>query len=432
MAVAPPPFLPQHFSHSSSCSVQDLPPHQQMAIAQALAEPEYAPSHWVTPESQQELQSLLSECDRNNWPIIPCGNQSKLAWGGLAKPVQLLVSSGGLNRIIDHAVADLTVTVEAGVKLKDLQGILQSHQQFLPLNPLYHEQATVGGIMATGCAGPWQQRYGGVRDLVLGFSFVRWDGQLAKAGGRVVKNVAGYDLMKLFIGSYGTLGFISQITFRLYPLPSHSQTVFLTGDTERLAELSQALRRSGLAPTAALICSQALVQKLNLGEELGLLVRFQNLEPVVRAQIDEVKKLAQTLTLASQSFENQAESELWQRWENAMAGQGTSETILCKFGLLPAKAVDFLQQLPGLGHVQLGNGIGWVRFGQLDRETLNQQRQICQNCGGYLTVLEASPECKRHWDIWGQSGHGLAMMGRLKNQFDPHNIFSPGRFVGGF
>ncbi len=432
MAVAPPPFLPQHFPHSSSCSIKDLPPHQQAAIAQALAEPEHAPSHWVAPESQQELQSLLSECDRNNWSIIPCGNQSKLAWGGLAKPVQLLVSSSRLNKIVDHAAADLTVTVEAGVKLKDLQAILQPHQQFLPLNPLYHEQATVGGIMATGCAGPWQQRYGGVRDLVLGFSFVRRDGQLAKAGGRVVKNVAGYDLMKLFIGSYGTLGFISQITFRLYPLPSHSQTIFLTGDSARLTELSQALRRSGLAPTAALIFSQGLVQELNLGEELGLLVRFQNLEPVVRAQIDEVKKLAQTLTLASQSFEHQAESGLWQRWENAMAGRGTPEAILCKAGLLPAKAADFLQQLPGLGHVQLGNGIGWASFEQLDREKLSEQRQICQNYGGYLTVLEASPQYKKYCDVWGQSGHGLAMMGRLKNQFDPHNIFSPGRFVGGF
>ncbi|QUS61602.1 FAD-binding oxidoreductase [Synechocystis sp. PCC 7339] len=432
MAVASLPFLPQHFPHSSSCSLKDLPPQQQMAIAQTLAEPGNAPSHWVAPESQQELQSLLRQCHQNNWPIIPCGNQSKLTWGGLAKPVQLLVSSGRLNGIVDHAVADLTVTVEAGVKLKDLQAILQSHQQFLPLNPLYHDQATVGGIMATGCAGPWQQRYGGVRDLVLGFSFVRWDGQLAKAGGRVVKNVAGYDLMKLFIGSYGTLGFISQITFRLYPLPSHSQTVFLTGNTARLIEFSQALRRSGLAPTAALICSQGLVRALNLGEELGLLIRFQNLQPVVQAQVSEVEKLAQALTLENQAFENQGEIELWQRWEKTMAGQNMMESILCKFGLVPAQAVDFLQQLPGLGYVQLGNGIGWGRFGQLDREELSQHRQICQNYGGYLTVLGAAPEYKKHCDIWGQSGHGLAMMGRLKNQFDPHNLFSPGRFVGGF
>jgi glycolate oxidase FAD binding subunit len=434
MAVASLPFSPQSFPHSPSCSLTDLPPHQQTAIAGALAEPDNGPSHWVAPTNQQELQSLLAECQRNHWPLIPCGNQSKLAWGGLARPVQLLVSSANLNRIVDHAVADLTVTVEAGVKLRDLQAMLQPHQQFLPLNPLYHDQATVGGIMATGCGGPWQQRYGGVRDLVLGFSFVRWDGQLAKAGGRVVKNVAGYDLMKLFIGSYGTLGFISQITFRLYPLPPAAETILLTGNPTSLQEACQTLRRSGLAPTAALVCSQGLVKQLNLGTELGLLLRFQNLEPVVQAQVHEVKQLAQALALQNQSFTGQSETELWQHWETAMAEQkqGSEISMLCKFGLLPAKAVDFLQQLPGVGHVQLGSGIGWGRFSQLSQEDLRQQRQICQNYGGYLTVLEAAPKYKKQCDVWGQSGHGLAMMGRLKNQFDPHNLFSPGRFVGGF
>ncbi|WP_238546746.1 MULTISPECIES: FAD-binding oxidoreductase [unclassified Synechocystis] len=434
MAVASLPFLPQDFPHSPSGSLEDLSSRQQTAIAGTLAEPGNAPSHWVAPTSQGELQSLLGECQKNHWPLIPCGNQTKLSWGGLARPVQLLVSSNNLNRIVDHAVADLTVTVEAGVKLKDLQAFLQSHQQFLPLDPLYHGQATVGGIMATGCAGPWQQRYGGVRDLVLGFSFVRWDGQLAKAGGRVVKNVAGYDLMKLFIGSYGTLGFISQITFRLYPLPPSSTSLLLTGNPTSLTKAGQTLRRSGLTPTAALVCSRSLVKALNLGQELGLLLRFQNLEPVVQAQVGEVEKVAQALALESQCFIGQTETGLWQRWENAMTGKngGNDDGVLCKFGLLPAKAVDFLQQLPGLGYIQLGNGLGWGRFIELDQEQLRQQRQICQDNGGYLTVLEASPNYKKHCDVWGQSGHGLAVMGRLKQQFDPHNLFSPGRFVGGF
>ncbi len=339
MAVDPFFSLSQSFPNIPSTTLEDLPENKQTAIANALADPEKLPSHCLKPTGVEELQEIIGHCQENNFSILPCGNQSKLTWGGLGKAVDLVVSSGGLDRIVDHAVADLTITVEAGVKLRDLQGILQPHRQFLPLDPLYHDQATVGGIMATGCAGPWQQRYGGVRDLILGFSFVRWDGAMAKAGGRVVKNVAGYDLMKLFIGSYGTLGFISQVTFRLYPLPSHSQTLFLTGATHNLAEVTQILRRSGLAPTAALLLSAPLSQKLALGNELGLLLRFQNLAPAVQAQIDQVEKLTQAQSLQTRQFLGEEEIELWKNLSNCLENPGDTNSLLCKFGLLPAKAV---------------------------------------------------------------------------------------------
>jgi len=418
--------LPQTIIHP----VHALPSVQQTAIANALRDSSRLPEQWVEPGTVAELQQIIQQCQQKGVSLLPCGNGSKLAWGGLGKPVGMVVSSRKLDRIIDHAVADLTVTVEAGVKLQALQDLLKPHQQFLPLDPLYSDQATVGGLMATGNAGSWQQRYGGVRDLILGFSFVRGDGQLAKAGGRVVKNVAGYDLMKLFTGSYGTLGFISQITFRLYPLPPTSQTLVLSGSAENLAQAAQTLRRSGLTPTAAELLSPALAQKLGLGDRLSLLLRFQNLREVVQALTEQVKQLAQVISLNVEIREAQAEIDLWQGLKTAMIGANGNRRLLCKIGVLPTQSVNFLQQAPGLAHLQLGTGLGYLQAPELAVSELRQQRTICQNYGGYLTLLDAPHALKSTEDVWGYQGNGLELMTRLKQQFDPQGLFSPGRFVG--
>ncbi|UBF23829.1 FAD-binding oxidoreductase [Kovacikia minuta CCNUW1] len=187
----------------------------------------------VYPNNPTELAAVIQSAYQNRWQILPCGAGSKLNWGGMvggkdkgerikdksaASPL-IVVSTKNLNRVIEHAVGDLTVTVEAGVRFAELQQQLAQVGQFLAIDPAYPEQATIGGIVATADTGSLRQCYNSVRDMLLGVSFVRADGQMAKAGGRVVKNVAGYDLMKLFTGSYGTLGILTQVTFRVYPMP---------------------------------------------------------------------------------------------------------------------------------------------------------------------------------------------------------------------
>ena len=142
-----------------------------------------------------------------------------------------------LNQVVEHGEEDLVITVQAGMKIKDLNNFLASKGQFLPIDPFFEEEATVGGVVATANNLSWRQRYGGVRDLILGLSFVRADGEVVKAGGKVVKNVAGYDLMKLFTGSYGSLGIITQVTFRLYPLVAHSSSIFVGGGKGRVKNI---------------------------------------------------------------------------------------------------------------------------------------------------------------------------------------------------
>ena len=167
------------------------------------------PNCIVYPQTQSQLAEVIAEAYRNKWRVLPCGNGSKLKWGGLAENIDIVVSTKSLNKVINHAVGDLTLTVEAGVKFTDIQATLAKHNQILALNPTEPHLATIGGIIATGDTGSLRQRYGSVRDQLLGVTFVRADGQIARAGGRVVKNVAGYDLMKLFTGSYGTLSIIT-------------------------------------------------------------------------------------------------------------------------------------------------------------------------------------------------------------------------------
>ncbi|MGF1478300.1 MAG: FAD-binding oxidoreductase [Cyanophyceae cyanobacterium] len=383
------------------------------------------PSALVYPHTPEALSAALKLAHQQRLAILPCGGGSKLNWGGLVQEAQLAISTQRLNRIVEHAVGDLTVTVEAGVKLRDLQDVLKSKQQFLPLDPAYPDEATMGGIVATADTGSWRQRYGGVRDMVLGLTFVRADGQMAKAGGRVVKNVAGYDLMKLFTGSYGTLGVISQITFRVYPLPDASTTVLLTGEAEAIATAAQTLRNSSLTPTAADLLSASRVQQLELGQHMGLRVRFQSIPESVQEQATQLKAIAQELGLTREEVD---EAQLWQPIKSPSA-------IRCKIGVIPSAAVAVLRESAtltagqGFGLMHNGSGLGTLYLDEL--EIVKKMRAIAQNYQGFLTVLEASTALKQQLEPWGYTGNALTVMRKLKQQFDPKNILSPGRFVGG-
>ena len=401
----------------------------------AIAAPNYSPTYLIYPHTTEALSEVLKIAQENPWAVLPCGSGSKLNWGGPVQNVQLLLSTQRLNRIVEHAVGDLTATVEAGVKLADLQKILQQQGQFLPLNPAYPESATIGGIMATADTGSWRQRYGGVRDLVLGLSFVRADGNIAKAGGRVVKNVAGYDLMKLFTGSYGTLGIISQVTFRVYPLPEASQTVVLSGEEEAIATATQTLRNSSLTPTGAELVSATLVNKLGLGQGIGLVVRFQSIPESVTEQGLQLISIGEKLGLQTSLYQDGDEANLWQKLPELVRVPTSGSGITCKIGIIPTAAVKLLHQLHqmtaerGFASINISSGLGYLQINQ--EELLDQGKQLrllCEQNSGFLSVLEASPAFKQKLEPWGYTGNAVEIMRKLKQKFDPANILSPGRY----
>ncbi len=422
-------------SQENFCQWEKLNFSKQKIITQDFTSSNH-PQCIIYPQNPAELASVIAYIHDNNGKILLCGGGSKLNWGGLVLSADVVVSTEGLNQVIEHAVGDLTVTVEAGTKFTDLQGVLAKSGQFLPLDPASPESATIGGIIATADTGSLRQRYGGVRDLLLGITFTRADGQIASAGGRVVKNVAGYDLMKLFTGSFGTLGAICQVTLRVYPLPEASATVLLTGDVGKLTQATKTLRASALTPAKFDLLSPQLVKNLQLGKGMGLIASFASLKESVKQQSATLVEVGKQLSLQSSVYADKDEASLWQKLQQQMRQYETS-LITCKIGMLPSAAVEILLQLDSISggmsiiHANSGLGVWRCSADTTLAEILKMRSHLCHSIGGFLTILEAPIACKQQLDVWGYSGNSLELMQKIKHQFDPKNILNPHRFVGG-
>ena len=389
----------------------------------------------VFPNSVEALSETVRQCAADRLTFAPIGSGSKFSWGnGLALDALMLVSTAKLDQVIDHAVGDLTVTVQAGMRFGELQTQLKKAGQFVAIDPSYEDCATVGGIVATGDSGALRHRYNSVRDMVLGVELVRSDGERVKAGGRVVKNVAGYDLMKLLTGSYGTLGIMTQVTLRLYPLQESSQTVFLSGEASAVARVMQALLNSGLTPTSIDLLSATVCKPLDLsvamGLSMGLLVRFQGLAESVTEQVKRLMALGQSQELTTAV--PLAEDQLWQCLGQVLTREASADRVLCKWAVRSAETVATLSYLQekfpdASARFHVGGGLGQVQFPSVTAAELLGVRSFVEARGGFLTVLEAPDELKASLDVWGYQGNGLGWMRSIKQQFDPQGLLSPGR-----
>ncbi|MEB3229360.1 MAG: FAD-binding oxidoreductase [Leptolyngbyaceae bacterium] len=411
------------------------------------------PAGVVYPRTQAELAELITCAHQENWRVLPCGRGSKLHWGGLASGVDVVVSTERLAQVIDHAVGDLTVTVEAGCSFSALQKTLAPSKQQLAIDPSYGDRATIGGVVATADTGFLRQRYGGVRDRVIGISVVRADGQLTKAGGQVVKNVAGYDLMKLFTGSWGSLGIISQLTLRLYPVAETAKTVCLSGSGTAIQTVAAQLFASSLTPTAfAVVLPPTMATLMPIlpiahrnipapppqSNWLTLVVRFQSIDVSVDQQSEQLIQWGKGNGLIGEVLDGATELALWQQLGAQRSQAPSPSVVTCKLGVLPAQAVPMLEWLnhhypPTHGWINGGSGLGWL-YGDaedLSIAAVEKIRQRCQSFNGFLSVLAAPSPWKQTLDLWGYQGQALGLMQRLKHQFDPQHQLSPGRFIPG-
>jgi glycolate oxidase FAD binding subunit len=380
------------------------------------------------PTSAAELAELVRVAHQAKSPLMVAGNSSKLDWGGMVTGATSIVSTQQLDRLIAHAVGDLTVTIEAGMKFAQLQEILATADQFLPLDPAYPNSSTIGGIIATADTGSLRHRYGGVRDLLLGISFVRADGQIAKAGGRVVKNVAGYDMMKLFTGSYGTLGILTEVTLRVYPLPANSGTVILTGAIAGLSQAAKSLLASTLTPIAVDVLSTELSQQLEIGNTPSLVVKFATIPESIEQQSAQLVLIGQALGLNAVCWQGNQAEQLWLGIQTRIWG---SAPIGCKFGVRSTAALDMIALLDQLtantatGVIHLSSGIGVCAL--TDASHIQPLRTNCEAAGGFLSVLQAPVDLKQKIDVWGYRGNAVPLMREIKQQFDPLGILNPGR-----
>jgi glycolate oxidase FAD binding subunit len=389
------------------------------------------------PTSTAELAELVMIANRSQSPLIVAGNSSKLDWGGIVQNARSIVSTQKLDRLIAHAVGDLTITVEAGMKFAKLQEILATAGQFLPLDPAYPNISTIGGIIATAATGSLRHRYGGVRDLLLGISLIRADGKIAKAGGRVVKNVAGYDMMKLFTGSYGTLGILTEVTLRVYPLPANSGTVILTGAVEGLRNAAKILLASTLTPIAVDVLSTAFSQHLELSNTPSLVVKFATIPASIAEQSEQLLAIGKGLGLKGGTWQGAQEQQLWNGIQTGIWGDAP---IGCKLGVRSTAAVDTIELLErasappkggrstantAKGVIHLSSGIG--AFALPDASQIQPIRTHCEAAGGFLSVLQAPVDVKEKIDVWGYRGNAVPLMREIKQQFDPAGILNPGK-----
>ena len=385
------------------------------------------PMPLALPTSAAELAELVTIANKTRSPLAIAGNSSKLDWGGIVIGAKSLISTQKLDRLIAHAVGDLTITVEAGMKFAKLQEILATAGQFLPLDPAYPDRATIGGMIATADTGSLRHRYGGVRDLLLGITFVRADGKIAKAGGRVVKNVAGYDMMKLFTGSYGTLGILTEVTLRVYPLPTTEGTVILTGTIDKLANVTKILLASTLTPIAVDVVSTAFSQHLEISNTPSLIVKFATIPESIAQQSAQLLEIAKGLRLKGGIWQGAQAAQLWSGIQTGIWGD---RPIGCKLGVRLTAAVATIDML-GLtdntakGVIHLNSGIGAIAI--TDSEHITPLRTHCEAAGGFLSVLQAPVDVKQQIDVWGYRGSAVPLMRQIKQQFDPFDILNPGR-----
>jgi glycolate oxidase FAD binding subunit len=376
----------------------------------------------IRPETVAELGEQLRQTGEQ--AVRLAGQDSKAHWGNQRDSGLVTISTAALNCILGYEVADLVITVEAGVRWVDLRSVLAAQGQFWPVDPLYPDQATVGGIIATADSGAWRQRYGGVRDGVLGIGWVRPDGAQAKAGGQVVKNVAGYDLMKLLTGSWGTLGCITQATLRLYPLPPVTRSFLIQG--EDLGQLRQRLLDSALQPTAWDVLSGALVQQLGYPAQLSLWLEMRGTAVTVAEQVGRLPQVlgaADVVELAPETGEQLTQ---------VLSVPGTKPHALLKIGVLPTQTIalaEYLQHIAPHAWVQLHSGVGLGR-GVLTPIPPNLGELVSKirhfvHPQGFVSVV-AGPEVSNRWDVRGNS---LSLMRRVKDQFDPQHRFNPGRWL---
>lgn len=420
---------------SQVVSLEALTEPLKGAVRRAIASPTL-PDCVAFPKTPAQLAEVVTCAHQNQWRLLPCGHGSKLDWGAPILAADVVVSTQALNAVIEHAEGDLTLTAQAGAPFADVQAALLKTQQFLAINPAYPDRATLGGIVATRDTGALRQRFGGIRDMLIGVSFVRHDGQFAKAGGRVVKNVAGYDLMKLMSGSFGTLGILTQLTFRTYPLQASSQTVISTGPAEAIRAMIADVLQSSLTPVAMDLLSARLLPDDCRPSEVGLAVQFQSIEAGVSEQVVRLREIARSHAVEIRKLAGEGEHQFWQGLTQDIFAEKSSSVAIAKLGILPAKAVDLLSYLANLlppdsweCRIHASSGIGFLRLSpQADSlEAVAAVRSHCRAAAGYLYLLEAPREWKAAFDPWGTDESAKRLMARLREQFDPQGRLSPGR-----
>jgi len=416
---------------------------------EAYAIDDRRPSLVVFPETSEEIAAVLRLAHARELAVVPMGSGRRLSFGNLLERVDILLSTRRMTRILEYEPADLTASVEAGCTLMAFNRVALPHRQWLPFDPPDADRATLGGIAAVDDFGPLRHGYGRPRDAVIGLEVVQADGTRIRAGGRVVKNVTGYDLNKLFVGSFGTLGVLVRVNFKLRPYPeAEATTLFFDSEWERLESGARQILQSELLPAALMLVNEeAMSALLPDHPRKALLARFLETAPAVVYQMERAKALARSLSLELVELKDEASRSIWEKLGRLHRLLPTD--LRLRLSVLPAHTVEALcageraldetlarlhiLAQPGTGIVHIGGELTSAEERTLSSvvQAIHHLRRTWAAHRGRVIVEHAPPEIKRRVDVWGDVGASLPLMRALKHAFDPKRILSPGRFVAG-
>jgi glycolate oxidase FAD binding subunit len=378
----------------------------------------------VSPTSTSDVAELMRVAGQHDLAVVPRGSGSTLGWGAPPTRLDVVLDTRGITGVVEHAAGDLVVTVRAGTPVIELQEVVAGAGQQLALDTPYQE-ATVGGTLAVGTSGPRRLLYGTARDLLIGITFVRADGVVAKAGGKVVKNVAGYDFGKLLTGSYGTLGVITEAVFRLHPLPAARRVVTATyPDALAAGAAARSVLGSQVVPTAVELDGRADAVRVTVlleGVEAGVTARADAVGALLGSgagQGDDVPSGVGVLPFIADGTGIKVTASL----------TGVGPVLASAHALASEHGVDLAVTASAAGvlHVGAGPDADPAAIAAL----VDGLRAAAAPFGGSVTVLTAPAAVRALVDLWGPVP-GLDLMRRLKRELDPRGLLSPGRFVGG-
>ena len=407
----------------------------------------HVPKVVVLPASVQEIQDVLRFAAKEDLSVMPAGAGTKLGIGNLPEKLDIVLATTRLHGVVEYEPADLTVTVEAGIRLAALQSVLAQHRQYLALDPPYADQCTLGGIVATNASGSLRMRYGAARNQVLGLRVVHANGTVVKSGGKVVKNVAGYDLNKLYIGAFGTLGIITEVTLKLSPIPAY-EAILTAGFQDVQSTIDTGLK---------IVSSQILPMFVNLlinietgvatgADKPTLVVGFGGDSETVAWQLARCQGIMeQNGVLGVTISEGESRVHLQETIREFPVANRDTENVIIKVNLKRTDIAEFAAQVIDTSWARdvqvmalLGSGILYLSIPvtsetdfRMLANTLTRLRQSATEVCGNLIVETAPPELKQHIDVWGPVGDTLGLMQQVKDRFDAGGLLNPGRFVSG-
>lgn len=440
----------------------------------------------VFPKNTEQVSEVVQLANRENMAIIPCGNRTKMAMGNAPARLDVVICTSRMNHMIDVDTSNLTITVESGVKFRDIQARLATQEDrcylplddlmteadevicsdrshsgcFLPIDPSYADSATIGGIITANSSGSRKLLYGNIRDSILGVRMVAPTGEILGSGGKTVKNVSGYDVSKLAVGSMGSLGIICEMTLKLLPLPERMETLLISfGSFSHVSAFIEKVFETHLLPAGVDIMNQEAYMQLNMDgiPDFGSngyvsAIAIEGFEQAVDRMRTEIMSMAKTNGARSDvCLQDERHLLFWLAVSNldvALADRG-SDLIKAKLnypisewrGIVESVENTFSDaDLDYTLQVHTGNGICLPRLLVLPNDAEAMDRGIramnsllarCREVGGNMVIEDAPSEVKDRLKMWGEAESDFVVMKRIKEQIDPSGIMSPGRFVGG-